>query len=91
MWAPVVEHGILRVRLADLITDSLRSSALEALGYRAEAIEFVAAEHTTKNLMIRAVKRPDRRRQERAAREYRELADAWGVKPTLEGLVQLPV
>ena len=91
VWAPVVEHGILRVRLADLITDSLRSSALEALGYRAEAIEFVAAEHTTKNLMIRAVKRPDRRRQERAAREYRELADAWGVKPTLEGLVQLPV
>lgn len=90
VWGPVVEHGILRVRLADLITDSLRSSALEALGYRAEAIEFVAAEHTTKNLMIRAVKRPDRRREERAAREYRTLADAWGVKPTLEGLLQIP-
>jgi SAM-dependent methyltransferase len=90
VWAPVVEHGILRARLADLVTDSLRSSALEALGYRAEAIEFVAAEHTTKNLMIRAVKRPDRRREQRALREYRTLADAWGVKPTLEGLVQLP-
>jgi SAM-dependent methyltransferase len=89
VWAPVVEHGILRARLADLVTDSLRSSALEALGYRAEAIEFVAAEHTTKNLMIRAVKRPDRRRAERGLREYRELADAWGVKPTLEGLVDL--
>ena len=89
-WAPVVEHGILRARLADLITDSLRSSALEALGYRAEAIEFVAAEHTTKNLMIRAVRRPDARRAERAAREYRILADAWGVKPALEGLVSLP-
>jgi SAM-dependent methyltransferase len=88
-WAPVVEHGILRARLADLITDSLRASALEALGYRAEAMEFVAAEHTTKNLMIRAVKRPDRRRAERALREYRELADAWGVKPMLEGLVEL--
>jgi SAM-dependent methyltransferase len=89
-WAPVVEHGILRARLADLITDSLRSSALEVLGYRAEAIEFVAAEHTTKNLMIRAVRRPDARRAERAAREYRILADAWGVKPALEGLVSLP-
>jgi SAM-dependent methyltransferase len=89
-WAPVVEHGILRARLADLITDSLRSSALEALGYRAEAIEFVAAEHTTKNLMIRAVRRPDARRAGRAAREYRILADAWGVKPALEGLVSLP-
>jgi SAM-dependent methyltransferase len=89
VWGPVVEHGILRARLADLVTDSLRSSALEALGYSAEAIEFVAAEHTTKNLMIRAVRRPNRRRAERALREYRELADTWGVKPTLEGLVSL--
>jgi SAM-dependent methyltransferase len=89
-WRPVVEHGILRARLADLVTDSLRASALEALGYRAEAIEFVAAEHTTKNLMIRAVKRaPNPRHAEQALREYRELADTWGIKPTLEGLVEL--
>jgi SAM-dependent methyltransferase len=88
-WAPVVEHGILRARLADLVTDALRSAALEALDYRAEAIEFVAAEHTTKNLMIRAVKRPHRSRAERALREYRELAGLWGVKPLLEGLVDL--
>jgi SAM-dependent methyltransferase len=89
-WAPVVEHGILRARLADLVTDSLRASALEALGYRAEAIEFVAAEHTTKNLMIRAVKRPpNRAHEERALREYHELANTWGVKPMLEGLVDL--
>jgi SAM-dependent methyltransferase len=89
VWGPVVEHGILRARLADLVTDSLRSSALEALGYRAEAIEFVAAEHTTKNLMIRAVKAPNRARAKRALSEYRELADTWGVKPMLEGLVAL--
>ncbi|MFL5931510.1 MAG: class I SAM-dependent methyltransferase [Gaiellaceae bacterium] len=90
VWAPVVEHGILRARMADLITDSLRSSALEALGYRAEAIEFVAAEHTTKNLMIRAVKRPPNpAHEQRALREYHELADTWGVHPTVEGLVDL--
>ena len=90
VWRPVVEHGILRARLADLVTDSLRASALEALGYRAEAIEFVAAEHTTKNLMIRAVRRPTNRSHiERALREYHELADTWGIKPTLEGLVDL--
>ncbi len=71
------------------MTDALRTSALEALGYHAEAMEFVAAEHTTKNLMIRAVRRPDQRRAERALREYRELADTWGVKPMLEGLVAL--
>lgn len=88
-WAPVVDHGILRGRLADLVTDSLRVRALEALGYQAEAIEFVAAEHTNKNLMIRAVRLPDERRAREALREYRELADLWGVKPTLETLVSL--
>jgi SAM-dependent methyltransferase len=90
IWGPVVEHGILRARLADLLTDSLRASALEALGYRAEAIEFVSAEHTSKNLMIRAVKRPpNRAHEQRVLREYHELADTWALKPTLEGLVDL--
>jgi hypothetical protein len=40
--------------------------------------------------MIRAVKRPSNRSHEqRALREYHELADTWGIKPTLEGLVDL--
>ena len=80
----LLRHGLLLGRQADLLTDALRAAALELHGYHAEAIEFVAAEHTAKNLMIRAERRDDPAARERAAREYRELADAWGVEPAVE-------
>ena len=83
----LLRHGVLLGRQADLITDALRSSMLELHGYRAEAIEFVAAEHTAKNLMIRSERRDDPAARERAGREYRELADAWGVHPAVERLL----
>lgn len=87
----VFRQGLLRGRLADVVTDALRSAALEAFGYRAEAIEFVAAEHTAKNLMIRAVRRPEGPARDRAAaqglRAYDELAGRFGVEPTLRRLL----
>lgn len=83
----LLRHGLLLGRQADLLTDALRAAALEVHGYRAEAIEFVAAEHTAKNLMIRAERRDDAAARERAGREYRELADAWGVEPAVERLL----
>jgi SAM-dependent methyltransferase len=83
----VLRHGLLLGRQADLLTDALRASALEALGYRADVIEFVASEHTPKNLMIRAVRDPSPAREERARREYDELAGRWGVEPALERLL----
>jgi SAM-dependent methyltransferase len=83
----VLRHGLLLGRQADLLTDALRASALEALGYRADVIEFVSAEHTAKNLMIRAVRAPSPEREERAWREYADLARRWGVEPALERLL----
>jgi SAM-dependent methyltransferase len=83
----VLRHGLLLGRQADLLTDALRASALEALGYRVDVIEFVSTEHTAKNVMIRAVRAPSARRAERARREYAQLAAAWGVEPALERLL----
>ena len=50
----LLRHGLLLGRQADLVTDALRASALEMLGYRVDVIEFVSAEHTAKNVMLRA-------------------------------------
>jgi SAM-dependent methyltransferase len=83
----VLRHGLLLGRQADVVTDALRAAALEALGYRADVIEFVATEHTPKNLMIRAVRAPSAARQERGRREFTELAERWGVEPAVERLV----
>jgi SAM-dependent methyltransferase len=87
----LLRHGLLLGRQADLVTDALRASALEMLGYRVDVIEFVSAEHTAKNLMLRAEHAPSRQRAERAAAEYRELRDRWEVVPEIEVLLDLPV
>jgi hypothetical protein len=56
-----------------------------------DVIEFVSAEHTAKNLMLRAERASSRQHAERAAAEYRELRDRWEVAPEIERLLDLPV
>lgn len=50
-------NGLVRERMADLVTDSLRAAVLRALGFKTEIVEFVASEHTPRNLLIRAARR----------------------------------
>ena len=59
------------------------------LRYRTDVIEFVASEHTAKNLMIRAVRAvaPGDRQ---FVREYIELKQFWGVTPYIERLLGEP-
>jgi hypothetical protein len=80
-YEPLLRHGIVRERLGDLLTDSLRAEILRSHGYRTDVIEFVSTEHTGKNLMIRAVRtgRPD----PSAAAAAERLAGAWHVVPAL--------
>lgn len=77
----LVRHGIVRERLGDLLTDSIRADLLAARGYRTDVIEFVAGEHTAKNLMIRAIAgaSPDAE----AAGRVDDLVTRWGVRPAL--------
>ncbi len=53
---PILRHGILHERQADLITDAFRALMLRIHGYRTEVVEFTSPEHTARNIMIRAVK-----------------------------------
>jgi len=86
----LLRHGLLLGRQADLVTDALRAAALEIAGYRVEVMEFVSAEHTAKNVMLRAERAPSRSRAARAAAEYVELRDRFGVSPAIERLLPLP-
>lgn len=47
----------LRGKLAEVLTDALRLSKLEAEGYRVSAVELTAPEDTPKNTLLRAVLR----------------------------------
>ena len=86
LFQPVLRHGVLKQRTAEILTDALRALTLRIMGYRTSVVEFVDPEHTARNLLIRAQRGvpagdPD------LVREYRELRDFWQVTPTLEGLL----
>jgi SAM-dependent methyltransferase len=87
----LLRHGLLLGRQADLVTDALRASALELLGYEVDVIEFVSAEHTAKNLMLRAEHSPSPARARRAEAEFVALRDRWAVDPAIQRLLDLPV
>lgn len=80
---PILRHGILRERAADLVTDAFRALALRIAGYRTDVVEFVSPEHTARNLMIRAV-RGGPVGDPAAVAEYREMRQFWGVTPYIE-------
>lgn len=52
---PMMRHGILEERQAEILTDGIRALLLEANGYKTSVFEFVSTEHTAKNLLITAV------------------------------------
>lgn len=53
----ITKYGILEERQAEILTDTIRALTLEAFGYKTNVAEFVATEHTPKNLIISAVKK----------------------------------
>lgn len=52
----LIKYPLLKQRQADLVTDAARALLLEASGYKVRLIEFVSTEHTSKNILIAAVK-----------------------------------
>ena len=52
----VLKQGVLKARMADVLTDGLRCMVLEAFGYTVSAIAYVSPLDTPKNLLIRAVR-----------------------------------
>ena len=65
---PVLRYGLLKERMAALITDGLRAQYLEREGYEAQILEFIDMEHTPKNILIRAVKRNQKADQKESVR-----------------------
>lgn len=81
-WSVVTKHGILAERLGDLLTDAIRAQVLRILGYRTDVIEFIAGDHTPRNLMIRATftgAKPSKRDFE----ELDHLLSQWKIEPVV--------
>ena len=79
----VLRHGIFAERHAEMATDALRALLLEREGYRVRVSEFVAAEHTAKNVMLIATKRRDKLTETAVAdidRRILELRNFYAIK-----------
>ncbi len=83
----IIKHGILKARMADVITDGIRALILEALGYKVSVVEYISPIETPKNLMLRAIKTQPF--DSRALAEYKKLKEILGINPTLEKLIYL--
>lgn len=82
--APVLHYGLLKERMAALLTDGVRAEVLEYRGYRTQILEFIDMEHTPKNILIRAVYQG--KTKDNGA-QIKELLDFWKVEPTLVKLL----
>ena len=82
----VLKYGLLKERIAALITDGLRAEMLEQCGYDTQVLEFIDMEHTTKNILIRGVKRTKER--EINFEKYDNCCKALHVDPMLGKLLK---
>ena len=81
----VSQYGILKERMAALVTDGLRADLLRAAGYQVQVLEFIDIEHSPKNILIRAhyTGVPSTEAAERVRTLVRDL----GIHPTLYTLM----
>ena len=86
-WALLTKYGLVKERLIDLITDSLRAQILKLLGYKVDIVEFIGGEHTARNILIRAVK-SDLPALEIDKERYIQMLNQWQIKPYLANLLE---
>jgi hypothetical protein len=88
-YGMLTRYGIVRERLADVLTDSLRAAVLRQVGYRVEVVQFVDSEHTPRNLLLRAA-RTGSPAGAGVREEYEAMTTQWQVRPRLATLVLDP-
>lgn len=87
---PMFKYGIVKDRMAALVTDSLRALILEKQGYETQLLEFIDMTHTPKNILIRAVKNNkmiSAAKQSQLAKQEKEFTDFLGIHTTLQKLL----
>jgi SAM-dependent methyltransferase len=77
----ILKQGVLKARMADILTDGMRTLLLEANGYDVSIVEYISPLETPKNLMIRAFRTG--KENEDAMDEFMSLMLSLNVAPSL--------
>lgn len=76
----ISKHGILEERLAEMLTDTIRSLIMEAYGYKTQIMEFISTEHTHKNLLVTAIRDKSTKTRQACIDEIQFLKTTYGIK-----------
>ncbi len=88
--APILQYGLIKERMASLITDGLRAEYLQTEGYEVQVLEFIDMDHTPKNILIRGVKTKaqDAKRKEEIMKQIEVCQTFLSVDPMLGRLLK---
>lgn len=81
----IFQYGIVKERVAALLTDAMRAQYLEFCGYRTQLLEFIDMEHTPKNILIRSIYQGESANN---TEELRRIETFFDVNPTLKQLLE---
>ena len=82
--APLFSYGLIKERMAALVTDAMRAEYLKREGDDTQILEFIDMEHTPKNILIRAVRQGKPQKQQGLS----ELIEELHAEPTLLRLLK---
>ena len=82
------QYGLIKERMAALVTDGLRGELLNCAGYKTQILEFIDMEHTPKNILIRAVLDGNQAHKNiRLSKNYMAAKENFHIESTLERLL----
>ena len=86
----MTRYGIIKERFSALVTDAIRGNLLEYMGYNVNLLEFVDLSHTPKNILIRAVKNPNKAESVklRAMDEVKRMMEEYGLSQALYRMIE---
>lgn len=86
----MTRYGIIKERFSALITDAIRGNLLEYMGYNVNLLEFVDLSHTPKNILIRAIKNPNKAENVklRAMDEVKRMMEEFGLSQALYRMIE---
>lgn len=86
----MTRYGIIKERFSALVTDAIRGNLLEYMSYNVNLLEFVDLSHTPKNILIRAVKNPNKAENVklRAMDEVKRMMEEYGINQALYRMIE---
>lgn len=79
-FSDIVKYGILKERIAEIVTDTMRGLVLEAYGYKTQIFEFISDEHTHKNLMIVGIKKGNKKFDNLFIKKIKNIKKIFGIE-----------